>query len=120
LEGRPRSPPRRVVRDALPFLKKAERVMIVEVCENGTEAQSLQHMNDLASYLLHHKVIVAEKAYLHTEQPVANELLRFAKDENADLIVAGGYGHSRLGEWMFGGVTRGMLRDSPICSLFSH
>jgi nucleotide-binding universal stress UspA family protein len=110
---------RRVVRDALPLLKKAERVMIVEVCEDGTEAQSLQHMNDLASYLLHHKVIVAEKAYLH-EQPVANELLRFAKDENADLIVAGGYGHSRLGEWMFGGVTRGLLRDSPICSLFSH
>jgi nucleotide-binding universal stress UspA family protein len=61
-------------------------------------------MNDLASYLLHHKAIVAEKAYLHTEQPVANELLRFTKDENPDLIVAGGYGHSLLGEWTFGGV----------------
>jgi nucleotide-binding universal stress UspA family protein len=111
---------RRAVRDAIPFLKGAEVVIIVEVCEHGTEAQSQQHINDLTDYLRHRKVVVRERAYLHTEQPVANELLRFAKDQNADLIVAGGYGHSRLGEWMFGGVTRGLLRDTPICSLFSH
>ena len=111
---------RRAVRDAIPFLKGAKEVMIVEVCEHGTEAQSQQHINDLTDYLRHHEVVVAEKAYLHTEQPVAYELLRFAKDEKADLVVAGGYGHSRLGEWVFGGVTRGLLRDSPICSLFSH
>jgi nucleotide-binding universal stress UspA family protein len=111
---------RRAIRDAIPFLKGAEEVMIVEICEHGTEAQSQQHINDLKDYLRDHKIGVAEKAYLHTEQPVANELLRFAKDEKADLIVAGGYGHSRLGEWIFGGVTHGLLRDSPICSLFSH
>jgi nucleotide-binding universal stress UspA family protein len=111
---------RRAVCDAIPLLKGAEEVMIVEICEHGTEAQSQQHINDLKDYLLQHEVVVAEEAYLHTEQPVANELLRFAKDEKADLIVAGGYGHSRLGEWMFGGVTRGLLRNSPISSLFSH
>jgi nucleotide-binding universal stress UspA family protein len=88
----------RCVRDAIPFLKGAEDLMIVEICEHGTEAQSQQHINDLKDYLRDHKIGVAEKAYLHTEQPVANELLRFAKDEKADLIVAGGYGHSRLGE----------------------
>jgi nucleotide-binding universal stress UspA family protein len=60
---------------------------------------------------------VAEKAYLHTKQPIADELLRFAKVE---MLVAGAYGHSRLGEWVFGGVTRDLLRHSPICSLFSH
>jgi nucleotide-binding universal stress UspA family protein len=35
-------------------------------------------------------------------------------------VVAGGYGHSRLGEWMLGGVTRSLLSDSPMCCLFSH
>ena len=38
----------------------------------------------------------------------------------ADLIVAGGYGHSRLGEWVFGGVTDALLRQTARCVLFSH
>ncbi len=111
---------RRAVRDAIPFLRTAEEVMIVEVCEHGTEMQSQRSVNDVASHLLRHKVVVRSKAYLHTEQTVAGELLRFAKDARADLIVAGGYGHSRLGEWAFGGVTRDLIADSPVCCLFSH
>jgi nucleotide-binding universal stress UspA family protein len=111
---------RRAVRDSIPFLRRAERVMVVEVCEYGTEAQSQQHINDLATYLSRHEVVVAEKAYLHTKLAVTDELLRFAKAEKADLIVAGAYGHSRLGEWIFGGVTHGLLANSPICGLFSH
>ncbi|MEY9434434.1 nucleotide-binding universal stress UspA family protein [Bradyrhizobium elkanii] len=47
-------------------------------------------------------------------------LVRLAKSEGADLIVTGGYGHSRLGEWMFGGMTRGLLQQVPICLLMSH
>jgi nucleotide-binding universal stress UspA family protein len=111
---------RRAIRDAIPFLRRAEQVMIVEVCEHGDEAQSQQHMKDLKEYLFRHDVVLAEQAYLHAQQPVASELLRFAKDEGADLLVAGAYGHSRLGEWVLGGVTRGLLGNSPICSLFSH
>jgi nucleotide-binding universal stress UspA family protein len=63
---------------------------------------------------------VEAKVYLHTKQSVGSEILRFANDEKADLIVAGGYGHSRLGEWMFGGVTRQLLTDSRLCCLLSH
>jgi nucleotide-binding universal stress UspA family protein len=111
---------RRAVYDALPFLRKAAEVMIVEVCEHGTEAESQRHINDLADYLRRRQVAVGAKAYLHAQQSVARELLRFAKDEGADLIVAGGYGHSRLGEWIFGGVTRELIADSPVCCLFSH
>src|SRR5262245_22271003 len=44
-----------------------------------------------------------------TTGPAAAELLHVVKEEKADLIVAGGYGHSRLGEWIFGGVTRELL-----------
>ena len=51
---------------------------------------------------------------------VTDSLLRIARDENVDLIGAGAYGHSRLGEWVFGGVTRELLVKSPVCCLFSH
>ena len=47
-------------------------------------------------------------------------VLRFAEREGADLVVMGGYGHSRLREWLFGGVTRDILRTSPLCCLMSH
>ena len=111
---------RRAVSDALPFLQEAEEVMVVEVCDRGTEAQSQKRVDDVAKYLERHKVVVKIKAYLHTRRSVASELIRYTKDQDADLIVTGGYGHSRLGEWIFGGVTRDLLTDSPVCCLFSH
>ena len=52
--------------------------------------------------------------------PAASEILKIVHDERADLIVAGGYGHSRLGEWIFGGVTHELLAHSPVCCLLSH
>src|SRR5262249_42403904 len=55
-----------------------------------------------------------------TTGTVAAELLHLVRDEDADLIVAGGYGHSRLGEWIFGGVTHELLASSPVCCLLSH
>jgi nucleotide-binding universal stress UspA family protein len=47
-------------------------------------------------------------------------LLTLAKKERADLLVTGAYGHTRLGEWIFGGMTRELLATSPICCLMSH
>ena len=44
----------------------------------------------------------------------------FAEDEGADLLVTGAYGHNRLNEWVFGGMTRDLLSSSPICCLMSH
>ena len=50
----------------------------------------------------------------------ATQLIRVAQEERADLLVTGAYGHSRLGEWIFGGMTRDLLSTSPICCLMSH
>lgn len=111
---------RRALQDALPLLREAHEVMVIEVCEHGTEVQSQRRIDDVANYLRRHKIRVRATACLHTQRPVTDEILRVARDEKADLIVAGGYGRSRLGEWMFGGVTRGLLADSPLCCLFSH
>jgi nucleotide-binding universal stress UspA family protein len=50
----------------------------------------------------------------------AQQLIRIAHEERADLLGTGAYGHSRLGEWIFGGMTRELLAASPICCLMSH
>jgi len=109
---------RRAVRDALPFLRNAEEVMIVEVCEQAPESRT--SIDDVGDYLLRHKVTVKAKAYLHAQRSVADEILRFAREQDSDLIVAGGYGHSMLGEWFFGGVTRDLLANASLCCLFSN
>lgn len=47
-------------------------------------------------------------------------LVEAASEQAADLIVLGAYGHGRLREWVFGGVTRDLLAGAPVCCLMSH
>jgi len=111
---------RRAVRDALPFLQRAKQVLIVQIGEDESGSQAQSALSDVTRYLVRHHVIVAGEVQRRAKGPVAAELLRLVKDENADLIVAGGYGHSRMGEWIFGGVTHELLAASPVCCLLSH
>jgi nucleotide-binding universal stress UspA family protein len=111
---------RRAVRDALPFLQQAENVMLVEVMEEGTVDQAGHHIKDVANYLARHGVEIIAERVRPADVTAANALLRMIEEQNIHLMVAGGYGHSRLGEWAFGGVTRDLLAESPICCLFSH
>jgi nucleotide-binding universal stress UspA family protein len=94
-------------------------VAIVEVCDKGMEAAGRRHVDDVARYLARHRISVGSVVAAHAES-VASELIRVAKTEGADLIVAGAYGHSRLGEWVFGGVTQDLLTSSPVCCLLSN
>jgi nucleotide-binding universal stress UspA family protein len=111
---------RRAVLDALPFLRQADSVMVVEVSEADEEEQALHRVRDVTAYLARHGVEVVTERVRPDEVGAANSLLRLIHDESIDLIVAGGYGHSRLGEWAYGGATRGLLTESPICCLLSH
>jgi nucleotide-binding universal stress UspA family protein len=111
---------RRALQDSLPFLHKATSVAVVEIGELGAEEQAQFRIDDVARYLARHRVAASTRKTAHSTGSVAGELIRIAEEENADLIVAGGYGHSRLGEWIFGGVTQGLLATSPVCCLFSH
>ena len=111
---------RRAVRDALPLLQKAESVMIVAVCEHDDGNQRSHRLQDVAGYLARHAIDIVVERVRPADVTVTATFLRMIEDENIDLIVAGAYGHSRLGEWAFGGVTRGLLVESPICVLFSH
>jgi nucleotide-binding universal stress UspA family protein len=110
---------RRAVRDALPFLQRAEEVLILGIDEGQPETAK-RHLSDVAGYLRRHGVVVPREVWRQARGPIAAELLHLVSDEGADLIVAGGYGHSRLGEWIFGGVTHELLASSPVCCLLSH
>ena len=111
---------RRAVRVALPFLQRAKEVLLVGIGEGEAESNAKRTLSDAAGYLLRHRVAAVHDVWRQARGPVAAELLRLVQDEGADLIVAGGYGHSRLGEWIFGGVTHELLVSSPVCCMLSH
>ncbi len=111
---------RRAVHDALPLLHEAARVTIAEICEPGDEERVRERLRDVADYLERHRIKGGPRVILHREGSGAAQLITLAREEGADLLVSGAYGHSRLGEWVFGGVTRDLLANSPICCLMSH
>jgi nucleotide-binding universal stress UspA family protein len=112
---------RRAVRDALPFLQQAESVLVVEISEEGSSVdQAAHHVKDVAGYLARHGIKIVAERVRPADVTAANALSRMIEEENIGLIVAGAYGHSRLGEWAFGGVTHDLMAESPICCLFSN
>jgi nucleotide-binding universal stress UspA family protein len=110
---------RRAVQDALPLLGLATRVTIVEACSEDEDKSALARLNDVARYLRRHGIDCDPKV-VHQQGSGAAQLIEIARGERADLLVTGAYGHSRFGEWIFGGVTRELLTHSPICCLMSH
>jgi nucleotide-binding universal stress UspA family protein len=113
---------RRALQDALPLLHHADEIVITEVCEKSDDlAPSGARLRDVARYLAGHRIAAAVAERVRpVDDTAANTLLRLVEDESADLIVAGAYGHTRLGEWVFGGMTQALLAESPVCCLFSH
>lgn len=105
---------RRAVRDALPLLKAAQEVLVVSAETNDEGAK------DVAAYLDGHGITASSQIRNKPIVAVADELVRIAGQEAADLIVCGAYGHARTREWVFGGVTSDLLADCPICCLLSH
>ncbi len=106
---------RRAVSAALPFIRRADQVFVATVGENAR----LEGAEDVTAHLAQHGAPVTAH-FLRAVDTEASEILRFARAEDADLLVMGAYGHSRLHEWMLGGFTRDMLESSPICCLMSH
>lgn len=111
---------RRAVHDALPFLHEAVRVTIAEICSSDEEDAAHERIDDVARYLARHRINAGPQVILHRKGSDAATLIRLAQEEGADLLVTGAYGHSRLGEWIFGGMTRELLASSPVCCLMSH
>ena len=111
---------RLAVRDALPFLKKASHVMIIEICTSNEQDAARGRTRDVSKYLQRHGVKSETDVRVYTAESNSHHLIRMANDDGTDLIVTGAYGHSRLGEWVFGGMTRGLMDEAPFCLMMSH
>jgi nucleotide-binding universal stress UspA family protein len=111
---------RLAVHNAMPFLSTASQVTTIEICTSDQQDLARQRLRDLAKYLQGHGVKAETDVRVHTAESDARHLVRLAKASGADLIVTGAYGHSRLGEWIFGGMTHGLLAEAPCCLLMSH
>jgi nucleotide-binding universal stress UspA family protein len=107
---------RRAVRDAIPLLERADKVFILSA-GSGADDRSTE---DVAGYLRRHQIAAAAHVIPPPVNDASEEILAFVKREDAGLIVAGAYGHSRLREWVFGGVTRDLTERTPVCCLMSH
>lgn len=111
---------RRAVADAMPFLKVAQKVIVVEaVARDSQLAEASRNTEQVCGWLEAHGVVCEPQAVVVADERIA-PLAAIAEYEGADLIVAGAYGHSRLREWVLGGVTFDLLEQTERCVLFSH
>ncbi|UDL92697.1 universal stress protein [Mesorhizobium sp. PAMC28654] len=108
---------RRAVADALPFLAKANEVVVATIDTNRDESIR-DSLDDVAVFLEHHGI--KARTELITGEADGDRLLTFARSIHADLVVSGAYGHSRLREWAFGGVTRTLIEESGINRFMSY
>lgn len=109
----------RAVTDAIPLLQRADNVHVMAMNPKAGEYGTVPGA-DIGLYLARHGVRVEVKTDLGAEVDVGNELLSRAADLDADLIVMGGYGHSRLKELVLGGATRTILESMTVPVLMSH
>jgi nucleotide-binding universal stress UspA family protein len=111
---------RRAVNDALPLLHNAKEVAVVELVEHETDRRDAKsRVDDVAAWLVRRGInaaTIATKALIG----VADQLAVIAQDEGADIIVAGAYGHTRLQEWAFGGMTSALITQQKRCVLLSY
>ncbi len=110
---------RRAVLDAMAFLRQAERVSVVEIAPEDSLPAARGRVADVAAWLSGHGIEVRDQA-LASEGDDAGRLRAIADEQSVDLVVAGAYGHSRLREWVLGGVTRDLLYHPKRCALVSH
>jgi nucleotide-binding universal stress UspA family protein len=111
---------RRAVLDTLPLLAAAKEITIAEIPENGTDrADALSHVDDVAAWLSSHG-ISASTVVPDAKTDIIGQLDEIAANVGAGAVIAGAYGHSRLREWVMGGVTRHLVTESSRCAFLSR
>lgn len=109
----------RAVADAAPFLQEADEVFVVTI-DAKSEGEGTLPGKAIVESLARRGVKVELRNADGLGRSAEEALLTQARDIGADLIVMGGYGQSRLREFVFGGVTRALTRTSPIALMLSH
>ncbi|HEY1884728.1 MAG TPA: universal stress protein [Roseiarcus sp.] len=109
----------RAIGDAMPFLERAKAVDIVIVAEERKGGDEINGAN-MGEHLALHGVTANVKRIAKGDLAIEDVLLSYAADSGADFMVMGGYGHSRLREFILGGVTRGILASMTVPVMMSH
>ncbi|MDO6462514.1 universal stress protein [Granulosicoccaceae sp. 1_MG-2023] len=110
----------RAVFDALPLLQQAESVTVLTVDKPAQGANDTLPGAELAATLARHNVRVTTQPLVLGDSPVPEVIVSAMADNGADLLVMGGYGHSRFREFVFGGVTHHLLQSMTTPVLMSH
>ena len=103
----------------MPFLKRAKTIEVVIVASERIKSDEIPGA-DIGQHLARHDLKVEVRRIVAPDTDVASTILSHAADTSADFIVMGGYGHSRLREFILGGVTRGILSSMTLPTLMSH
>lgn len=109
----------RAIADAMPLLERAGQVELVIVANERGKQDEIPGA-DMGEHLARHGLKVDVNRITEGDIDVADALLSHAADAGVDFMVMGGYGHSRLREFVLGGVTRSVLRSMTIPVLMSH
>jgi nucleotide-binding universal stress UspA family protein len=109
---------RRAVADAMPFIVHAREVLVATV-EEQERQHAMETVNDVVRYLIHHGARARGEIFSCHAPSDGETLISITRQFGADLIVSGAYGHSRLREWLLGGVTRLLLRETSLNRLMS-
>ena len=110
----------RAITAAMPLLAKADLILVLSV-EDGSGSAATMESAERAAHQLRWHGLNTESIYVNAgDRSVVEAITKSARDNRADLIVSGGYGHSRLRELVLGGVTRDLLRESLLPRLFFH
>ncbi|MCR9214530.1 MAG: universal stress protein [Proteobacteria bacterium] len=107
----------RALHEAMPFLKKAEKVTLVSVNAKEDEAYEMEH---ILGHLKRHGIEATYKSGQWPGIGVGDALLDALVDYSADMLVMGAYGHSRLREMILGGATENILSHMTAPVLFAH
>ena len=110
----------RAVHDALPILRHAKDVEVLTLHTERHRPENLIPGADLAAHLARHRLTVTARTTDATEIGLAEAMLSHAADNGSDVIVMGGYAHSRLRHLVFGGATSGILRSMTVPILMAH
>jgi nucleotide-binding universal stress UspA family protein len=108
----------RALRDAMPFLTRADALTVIAI--NGDKAPTEASQDRLIKYLTSRGLPAKAISLDADHADIQPTILSIAADESLDLLVMGGYGHSRLHETVLGGVTREMLHSMTLPALMSH
>lgn len=112
-------PSARAVADALPLLQKAGNIEVITIAEKGKVTEDFPGI-EIGQHLARHGLKIDVKRIDVEQTDVSNAILSYAADMSADLLVMGAYGHSRVREFVLGGVTADILSSMTVPVLMSH